>query len=322
MRLSRRQLIGSGVGLGALAVGLTAAELLGDGSGRQTQLRQSAVATGTRFPGDPGPGRLFYGASVMPGLSLPDLEQALDHRLTLKRSYFDADQVDDLVQQATDDHDAARLPVVSTKLPGTWAQVAAGEQDPWLHDLLDRLDALTGPVMLSLHHEPEDDAGGVGMAPADWVAVQQRAIGAAQGKTVTILPILMAWTFLPESGRDPGGWWVADAAVMGIDGYNPWSPSTDASWVTFEERMAPVRRFAPDMPLLVAEYGCRTPSDQPGRAGTWMRDAFEYAVGHGIVGMGYFDSSINSPRGSWILDDVRTRAMRDCIGRTEVVQLA
>ena len=104
--------------------------------------------------------------------------------------------MDALVSQVAEDHDAARLPVVSTKLPGSWAQVAAGEYDVWLHDLLDRLGVLTGPVMLSLHHEPENDVGGPGMAAADWVAVQQRAITAAQGTTITILPILMAWTFL------------------------------------------------------------------------------------------------------------------------------
>jgi hypothetical protein len=322
VRLSRRQLIGSGVGLGTLAVGVTAAALLNDGSGGPRGLRESGVATGTRFPGDPGPGRLFYGASVMPGLSLSDLESSLDHRLTLKRSYFDATQVDDLVRQATEDHAAARLPVVSTKLPGSWAQVASGEYDAWLLDLLDRLGALTEPVMLSLHHEPENNSGeGPGMAPADWVAVQQRAIGAAQGKPITILPILMAWTFLPQSQRIPDDWWVHDAAVMGIDCYNPWSPSNDAPWATFQDRMAPVRSFAAGSPLLVAEYGCRTPSDDPARAGTWLVDAFEYAYLNDIVGMGYFDSSLNSPDGSWVLDEVRTQAMRECIGQSQVVQL-
>ena len=138
----------------------------------QRRLRESAAATGTRFPGDPGPGRLFYGANVMPGFSLSDLEDALDHRLTLRRGYFNATQVDALVAQVVEDHDAARLPVVSAKLPGSWAQVAAGEYDVWLHDLLDRLGAMPGPVMLSLHHEPENDVGAPGMAPADWVAVQ------------------------------------------------------------------------------------------------------------------------------------------------------
>jgi hypothetical protein len=321
MRLSRRQLIGSGIGLGAVAVGVSASALLG-GEGGPTRLRQSAVATGTRFPGDPGPGRLFYGANVMPGLSLSALEDALDHRLTLHRSFFAPTQVSDLVRQVTEDHAAARLPVVSTKLPGSWAQMASGQYDAWLHDLLDRLDALTGPVMLSLHHEPENDTTGPGMAPTDWVALQQRAIAAAQGKTITILPILMAWTFHPQSGRNADEWWVPDAAVMGIDTYNFWSPTNGADWVAFEDWMAPVRAYARDKPLLVGEYGCRTPSGDPARAAAWMHDAFEYACANGVVGMAYFDSSLNSPDGSWVLDDVRTQAMRECIGQRQVVQLA
>jgi hypothetical protein len=320
MRLSRRQLVGSGVGLGALAV--VGAALLGDDGNGPTHLRESAIATGTRFPGDPGTGRLFYGASVMPGLSVSALEHALDHRLTLKRSYFNAAQVDDLVRQVTEDQAAARLPVVSTKLPGTWAEVASGQYDAWLHDLLDRLAALTDPVMLSLHHEPENDTGGTGMAPADWVAVQHRAIAAAQGKAITILPILMSYTFLPQSQRVPDEWWVQGATVMGIDTYNNWSATNGAAWVTFEEAMTPVGAYAGGMPLVVAEYGCRTPPDEPARAGTWMLDAFEYASAHNILGMSYFDSSLNAPDGSWILDDVRTQAMRQCIGRPQVVQLA
>src|SRR4051812_43668119 len=166
MRLSRRQLIGSGVGIAAVA-GVAAAELLGGDPGGTDHLRRSATARGTRFPGDPGPGRLFYGASVMPGLSLSALEHALDHHLTLQRSYFDATQTDLLVRQAAEDHASSRLPVVSTKLPGTWAQVAAGEYDEWLRELLDGLDASSGPVMLALHYEPENDAGPPGMSAAD-----------------------------------------------------------------------------------------------------------------------------------------------------------
>jgi hypothetical protein len=318
MRLSRRQLIGSGVGLGALTVGAVASAML---AGEGQELRESDVARGTRFPGDAGRGRLFYGASVMPGLSVPALEKALDHRLTLRRSYFNATQVDALVRQVSDDHAAKRLPVVSTKLPGTWADVASGTYDDWLDDLLERLDASSDPVMLSLHHEPENDAGPPGMAPADWVAVQRRAISAAAGTTITILPILMAWTFVPESLRNPDEWWVPDVPVMGIDGYNNWSTSNGAPWVAFEELMSPVRSYAGAVPLVVAEYGCRTPPDDPSRAGTWMRDAFRYAYGNDIVGLSYFDSALNAPDGSWVLDEVRTRAMRECIGRPQVVQL-
>jgi hypothetical protein len=324
MRVSRRQLIGSGIAVGAaLAVGAGVSARLADDTPGPRRLRQSAVATGTRFAGDPGLRRLFYGASIMPGLSLTDLETSLDHRLTLKRSYFNAAQVDGLVRQAAQDHAAARLPVVSTKLPGTWAEVASGQYDAWLSGLVDRLAALHGPVMLSLHHEPENDSGRhPGMAPADWVALQQRAFQAAQGTTVTILPILMAWTFVPRSGRDPQDWLVAGASVLGIDCYNSWSAWNGLPWTSFEEVMQPVRDHLPGLPLLVAEYGCRTPPDDPDRADLWMREAFEYAYEHDIVGMSYFDSSLNAPGGSWVLDETRIQAMRWCIGQPQVVQLS
>jgi hypothetical protein len=161
------------------------------------------------------------------------------------------------------------------------------------------------------------------MAPGDWVAMQQRAMRAAQSTTnVTVLPILMAWTFLPDSRRSPDDWWVEGTPVMGIDCYNFWSATNGAAWTSFEQAMTPARTYAADLPLLVAEYGCRTPPDDPARASAWMHDAFAYAYQHDIVGLSYFDSSLNSPDGSWVLDEVRTQAMRECIGRRQVVQLA
>ena len=52
-----------------------------------------------------------------------------------------------------------------------------------------------------------------------------------------------------------------------------------------------------------------------------MRDAFEYAYRNDIIGMSYFDSSLNSPDGSWVLDEVRTQAMRAVHRAPQVVQL-
>jgi hypothetical protein len=109
---------------------------------------------------------------------------------------------------------------------------------------------------------------------------------------------------------------------MGIDCYNAWSATNGAAWTTFEQAMTPVRTYAADLPLLVAEYGCRTPPGDPARASEWMHDTFTYAYRNNIVGLSYFDSSLNSPDGSWVLDEVRTQAMRECIGRRQVVQLA
>ena len=52
-----------------------------------------------------------------------------------------------------------------------------------------------------------------------------------------------------------------------------------------------------------------------------MRMLFQYAYRNDIIGLSYFDSSLNSPDGSWVLDEARMQAMRQCIGAPQVVQL-
>src|SRR5690242_13451030 len=119
--------------LGAGAVATTGVPLAGcGGSSRRRTWLQSPVARGARFPGDPGRGRLYYGVSMMPDQSLPELEMEMGHRLTVHRSYFGPDEIGALVAQAHIDHRYHRLPLVSTKLPTSWGAVAGGEADRWL----------------------------------------------------------------------------------------------------------------------------------------------------------------------------------------------
>ena len=75
------------------------------------------------------------------------------------------------------------------------------------------------------------------------------------------------------------------------------------------------------MPLLVAEYGCRTPPEEPPRAGQWMRDAFEYAYRNDIIGMSLLRLEPQLTR--WVVGP-RRRAdagHAECIGQPQVVQL-
>jgi hypothetical protein len=259
----------------------------------------------------------------MPGLSLPGLEAKLRHRLTLHRTYFGPGALGGLVAQARADHRYHRMPLVSVKLPTSWGAVAAGAADTWLHRLIDGLGRLGKPVFLSLHHEPEDDVRGYGRTPADWVAMQRRAMvfASARSAEITILPILMAWTWDPRSGRRPEDWWIPEARAVGIDCYNPWSASGGHPWMSLAHIMRPVRTFAGDMPIVVAEYGCRTDPSRPGWAAQWMTDAFRFAHRHNVIGMSYFDSGLHSPDGPWVLDRERRSAMRWCIQQPEVVQL-
>lgn len=275
-----------------------------------------------RFAGDPSIGRMYYGACVMYGLSIDDLEREIRGNLTVRRSYYLADEVSSLISRVVEDHAAHRFPCVSTKLPGTWADVAAGKYDSWLTDLLTRLHGTGAPVMLSLHHEPEDDAGPPGMLPSDWVAMHEHAIVLARSyaPNTTITPILMVWTFDPQSGRDPNAWLVPTASIFGVDVYNDWSVDNGLPWLTFEERLAKALPYTDDKPIIVAEYGCRTDPSQPGRAAEWMRHAYHFSRHHNVFAMSYYDSALHCKWGSYELDHERTVAMRICRQRWSVAE--
>jgi hypothetical protein len=315
MSLSRRQLLGyaGAAGLGALVGG--SSSVLGAG--------QALAAAGTtRFPGDPGRGRLYYGCSMPYYMDSDAWESWLGRPVTTHRHYHNADEIADLVAKVQDDREVGRRSHASIKPPGTWAAVAGGTYDGWLRQLLQQIAAVGRPVFLTIHHEPENDAGGTGMRPRHWVAMQERAIrkAATLAPKVTITPVLMQWTFDPDSGRNPRNWMVPSAKVFGFDVYNSWSPTNGKRWSTFAEKVERLRPWADGRPLVVGEYGCREDPNDPERAAVWMRDAFEYAIGHNVVSMSYFNSRQNSPDGSWELYGRRAEVFRELLARPEVVR--
>ena len=197
---------------------------------------------------------MYYGASVPHHRSLPDWERELGAKLGLNRSYFtpDPNETAQLVHRCRDDLAHGRLPHVSIKAPGTWSEVAAGARDDWLTGMLRPLGEGSGPVFLTLHHEPENDAGPPGMQPSDYVAMQHRAIRTARelAPEVTIVPVLQQWTFDPaRHDVDPAAWLVPEASVIGLDVYNPWSPTNGKQWRSFGNKVDEVdqlvRQHAP-----------------------------------------------------------------------------
>jgi hypothetical protein len=238
--------------------------------------------------------------------SLSTWEARLGSTLSLHRSYFEADlnEASQLVRRCRADLAHARLPHVSLKLGGTWQHVASGDRDPWLRVLLRRLGELSAPMLVTLNHEPENDAGPPGMQPSDYVAMQRHAISLAAelAPQVTIAPVLQHWTFDPmRGGNDPAEWLVPEAAVMGLDLYNPWSPRNGKQWRGFGSKMDEVIGWFGETPLVIGEYGCREDPANPSLAAEWLRDAAEYARTHNIVSMSYFNSAKNSPDGTWQL---------------------
>ena len=52
-----------------------------------------------------------------------------------------------------------------------------------------------------------------------------------------------------------------------------------------------------------------------------MTNAYDYATAHHFVGMAYFDSALNSPDGSWVMDDERLAVFRQNLNAGETAWL-
>jgi hypothetical protein len=260
---------------------------------------------GERFAGDPCAGLLYYGASVEGGDPRP-LEEQVGTGLGLFRSYMQASTpASKFASRAAADVAAGRVPLISTKVPGSWADVAAGKQDPWLLDRIEALDAVKGPVWLTLHHEPRGDG-----PPADWVAMQQhaRTLIDQHADNIALVGILNGWDFL-QKGGNPGAYnhpVGTGVHIMGFDSYNPWSPTNADPWKSPEKTMSPATTITSwGYPTLVGEYGVREDPDNPGAAAAWMAQVYDIAVDSGFVALSYFDSGANSPDGTWDLTGER-----------------
>ncbi len=277
------------------------------------------------FFGHPQPGDLYYGASLPYGRSLSAWERFLGSHLALNRSYFTyaPDLTTEVVARCRDDLANNRLPHVSVKPPGTWRAVASGAQDLWLSELLLGLGQERGPIFLTVHHEPENDAGAPGMLPADWVGMQRRALALAadHASNVTVVPVLQHWTFDPvRDDIDPSVWIVPDAPVFGIDVYNPWSLSNGREWRTFGSLTDEVLPWAGNAPIAIGEYGCREDPRNPGLASEWLRDAAEYARNSNVVSMSYFNSGANTTDGSLELHGAIEHTFADLLASSWVAR--
>ena len=271
----------------------------------------TAGSCSQKFPGDPScSNRVFYGASVQGG-DPATLEAQTGRKLSLYRSYMNpGTTAAAMAARAKADVTAGRIPLISTKVPGSWASVAAGQQDAWLLDRIRALATINGPVWLALHHEPAGDG-----APADWVAMQQhaRTLIKANSSNIALVGILNGWDFKKKNG-DPQAYNMpvgTGVDVMGFDSYNGWSPTNGKAWQAAADVFSPGLTIQSwGYPTLVGEYGVRTDPANPGRAAQWLRDAYAFATAHHFVGMSYFDSGNNSPDGTWSLDTERLLVFR------------
>ncbi|MBK7586221.1 MAG: hypothetical protein IPI67_39305 [Myxococcales bacterium] len=262
------------------------------------------------YPGQAPAGMLVWGAAVSGnGDPVVRHETPAGHPLAVRRTFFQWSQrTTSMITIAKDDLAHQRLPWVSVKTP-SWAAMGAGTHDAEIDQMLTALAALKGPVWLTLHHEPEggggtnspDDPAG----PKGHVAMNERVrlrMTATKVGNVALAPILMSWTWDPKSGRNPEEWWKAGIYdFVGVDHYR----DAEASLLT--TTWATVRTWAKGkgVDVAVGEWGVR---GTDAAAGLRVQEWYDAAAGSNkdgkgarVVGLSAFDSSLNSPTGSWEL---------------------
>ncbi len=178
---------------------------------------------------------------------------------------------------------AGRIPLIvwgskrSDGTPVTWASIANGQQDAWIAARADAVKALGKPIMLTFHHEPEDDRKLHG-TPADYVAAWRHIadLFASRGATnVVWVWNMMAYTFNPRSGQNPSAWYPGDAYVdwIGADGYN-WNPCRTVAWRSFQQIFSYFYNWgaARGKPLIIPEFGVTedTATPDPLRKANWL----------------------------------------------------
>ncbi|MFN7151791.1 MAG: hypothetical protein ACK4V6_20215 [Microthrixaceae bacterium] len=321
MRLRHRTAVAAALLLPLLAAACSAPpDLTGSGNSSDPALLQPGATPPpsarpipprtSGFPGDVAAGSLRWGAAIGGNSDPARHESVAGAPMGLRRTFFQWKQRSgSLVSTAKADLAAGRLPWVSVK-PPSWAAVAAGAHDAEIDEMLRGLDALAGPVWLTVHHEPEggggvnaaDDPGG----PTAWRGMQQRfrsRMSALGTDNIALAPILMAWTYDSRSGRNPSDWWVDGIwDFVGIDHYQDSLSAPSVLNTTWSRMYAFVS--AKGMKIAIGEWGNR---GTDATSAAEMRAFYDFAVASGrsggsqVIGLSYFDSNLNSPSGGWEL---------------------
>jgi len=269
------------------------------------------------YPGRPQADTLYWGSSIdRAGDPVPRHEIPSGHTLSIHRTFWQwSHRTSRLVAAAAGDHEHGRLPWVSIKTP-SWAAMAAGAHDAEIDAMLMALDALEGPVWLTVHHEPEggggsnvpdDPAGPEGhLAMNRRVRARMTALGV---DNVALVPILMSYTWRAESGRDPDDWWAPGVYdFLGVDHYRRNETTLlDATWYRIRAWAA-----ARGVDVAVGEWGMR---GDDAAAGQRVRDWYDDAARSGrdqrgarVVGLSAFDS------GEWVLAGPQLTVFRQLLG--------
>lgn len=189
-----------------------------------------------------------------------------------------------------------KIVVVSFKLPGTWADVAAGKYDAWADKLVSALSAAAVnanvTVHVAFHHEPENDGaplnGGTEVGRNNWLAMQNHLKPKVKSaKNLLFGVILMGAHSMPGDSLYP--LWNLDAAVpAGVD----FVYFDLYQWFSVPDKQGKKRTGWSDVPKGIkvladwckahgialyglAEWGINPTADADPRGANWMQEVVD-----------------------------------------------
>lgn len=236
-----------------------------------------------------------HGANTSPA----GFERRIGSRFGVRRTYFNASQIDSAMRTARADLRRGRLPWMSFKLPRSWQAMDTAWGAGWARSLARRLRRLPGPVWVAFHHEPENDGGDI----MQWKRMQERLIPAVRktAPNVAFTVVLMGWhqfygdrqyrlsRMFPKKGH---------VDVVGFDIYNQLGVVKSGRRTTnntpYPEYFRKISRFAKRRGIAwgMAETGYTNWAAS--RRPRWIRKTFGQLRRHGGVAFSYFNTTLHS----------------------------
>ena len=269
------------------------------------------------FPGEPPVGKIYWGASIGDAAGPARHETPTGLTMRLHRIFFQTAQSDTTMAAACESNLAAgRLPWMSFKTPVPWSQPSVS----YLENRIGAISDITsGPVWLAVYHEPDNDSGSG--TPAQWCGLQERAriaLDNLRPHNIAFMPVLIAYTWHQNSGRNPNDWYVDGIwDFMGFDIYgHDKPPNTLPYWGT-------LKAFCANKGLKMgfAEWGV-DPHPTTSSGGDWVQawwDTAKTSQTNGdpiIIAQSCYDSN-TSGNFDWELEGTGLSKFREIMGASQ-----
>lgn len=266
----------------------------------------TASAATAQWPGHK-PGRIYL------GFSTEKFSETLRRTgpVGLYRTYYRWSWSEGERRRIQNDYANNRISWVSFKPPGqgrsVWRAIASGRYDADIRRRARGYASLSGPVIVTFNHEPQNDDPNYG---ADfsraWCRIHDVMKNETNLKNVASVPIIGEWTFNPINRRmDPKDWVTRDMLnrcdFLGIDLYQ------NRSGDGYDERLGRVLNHMSKLGhsqkmVGLGETGARNGWSVSGA--TWWREQWNWAARNTdkIGAISYFNSlRNNSLGGNWRL---------------------